>query len=741
MGRTVQRGLSAVAVVRPEAIGVLSYFTSDGSDLNHVGSNRQERRAMKKMLLKSVVSEPNPRPDEWPVGLIVGHWRVTGKPRVGLSRQRVVECVSRCGVRENVALAKLKDGHPISCSGCRVGSLPPAHRVGEVVHKHWESVMAVEILNPKQFSSSAYKQWEQYGLPAVNRVFAGTRWGVAFGWKLFLKEHHLHKKAGRTQSVVHVRDQSPGDRRVTVRVKPAGSEYWFDVIVSWVRTDVPATLVAAEVVAGCSEETSETATDAKPVPPTPPPVATTPPVPLLAVERLEKMKGGIERLIELNRDVTALGELRADAQRRYDQASEEVLPIRERRDELVGRKAELEEEVAALATQAAELRTKLGRTESELEKVNDQPERGRRPLRPLPRRLRPGRAEPAGSGGDGAGAVGRHPQGGRHLTSSRGSRKTQLDARAGTGHNQRTEDRMTTDELLALKPGDRVGHTECDFLLFEVKKVVTDPGEEPDPDDPTDRGTPPYISRVEVSSLRYGGGFEFMLDDSRCGFDKIGPPSTIVQPTGWELTKKQLREHNEVAASTFKDFRLRGGHSAVYPGLRRWRFGHPDHGNRSFDLVTWPGNLITTGDNGECWWRRSGDMLYWAADAIRSIDYFAEKVIREMPTEEPCGEQAKAWVWDEYSNRAQEVLLGSGLRSGRWGEEDETLGNLKETRDKLLAVADEWGESPAFMHHLYHDTNWIDGCDPPSVDRYTNNFLWGRSAVQVALKLLGYTAG
>jgi hypothetical protein len=59
-------------------------------------------------------------------------------------------------------------------------------------------------------------------------------------------------------------------------------------------------------------------------------------------------------------------------------------------------------------------------------------------------------------------------------------------------------------------------------------------------------------------------------------------------------------------------------------------------------------------------------------------------------------------------------------------------------RDQLLSWAGDT-DGPGFIHRLYHDTDWIDGSDCPSLDRYTSTFLWGRSAVKLALKLLGYT--
>jgi hypothetical protein len=345
-------------------------FDRDGFDRIPVGPNRFERRLMKKLTITSAVAEPEPKANEWPVGLVVGHWRVVGSSRLGLSRQRMIECVSRCGVRESVYLKKLKEGRPATCSACRTGSLPPHHQVGDSQPAElWEKVMAVELINPTSFTSSALKAWESYGLPAVNRMIGRTRWGAAFGWKLYLKEHHIHRKSGRTESECQLRDSNSGDRRVLLRVKPVASEYWFDVYLSWVRTDVGQPAVVGALAQACGDVA--TATADQPAEPSPP-SAVSPAVPSVTVERLEKMKGGIERLIELNRDVSALAELKADAQKRYEKASAEVLPIREERDALAARRSELSEEVSALSAQAEDYRQKLAQTEAECKRMADQ---------------------------------------------------------------------------------------------------------------------------------------------------------------------------------------------------------------------------------------------------------------------------------------------------------------------------------------------------------------------------------
>lgn len=275
-------------------------------------------------------------------------------------------------------------------------------------------------------------------------------------------------------------------------------------------------------------------------------------------------------------------------------------------------------------------------------------------------------------------------------------------------------------DLLKLNPGDRVGHTDCDFLLFEVTKVVVDEGDE---------DIKPFVRRVEVVSLRTNGRFEFEDGDVRSNLDKIGPPSKTAWESRYHLTKKQVKAHEEMARKVYADFVIWNGHRDVYPGVRRWHFRNRNGGgHHCFDLVAWSSYLFVGGDIGEVVWRRTSDMLSWAAGAISSIDYFAEKVPSHIPTEEYCQEQARSWVMEEYATQAEELVLGGGLRG------DPKLDDLKETRDELLSAVESGKEE---FVRSYGDSDWYDG-DFPSVERYTSTFLWARSAVKTALRLLGY---
>lgn len=289
---------------------------------------------------------------------------------------------------------------------------------------------------------------------------------------------------------------------------------------------------------------------------------------------------------------------------------------------------------------------------------------------------------------------------------------------------------MTADELLALKKGDRVGHADCPELCLEVHKMDVDEDED------DDGKVVLTVRRVHVQSVYSDEGWEFEDGDRRSNLDKIAPPPAVVHPRRGEVWKKQLDDHEALAARSFAGFQLVSGHRHVYPDLKRWAFRHPDHGNHAFSLVTWPGYLFVGGDLDDCVWTRCYDMLSWASGSIQDPQYFAGKVVSTIKTREWCSELATAWVWEEWAGRVERLLMDGERPSGWRRDKQQTVESLTETRDELLHCIEDGRH--AFSHHVYTHTDWTDGLDWPNLERYTYSYLWARSAVQVALRLLGH---
>lgn len=146
---------------------------------------------------------------------------------------------------------------------------------------------------------------------------------------------------------------------------------------------------------------------------------------------------------------------------------------------------------------------------------------------------------------------------------------------------------------------------------------------------------------------------------------------------------------------------------------RHYRCANPKTINLSFHVVTFPGRLIICGDIGGMAWERCPDMLEWAAGAVHSTDYFAEKVWKSIKVKEFDEEMAKSAVQREYEDRLKDA------------ESDYERQLLTENRDFLLSAIED-GES---FYSAYSQSDWYGG-EFPSVENFTREFLRCREAVK-----------
>jgi hypothetical protein len=188
-------------------------------------------------------------------------------------------------------------------------------------------------------------------------------------------------------------------------------------------------------------------------------------------------------------------------------------------------------------------------------------------------------------------------------------------------------------------------------------------------------------------------------------------------------TRTQVRDDHEamIAENAAKAFAEHAVTVEREDGLyRHYRCARPGTGNYAFHVVTFPGRLIVCGDIGDMAWERCPDMIEWAADAVESIGYFAEKVWRSIEVREWCEAVARAVVEEEHADRVRDLDEG----------ESEAREKLDEVRDELLAAIDS-GEH-AFVD-AYYQSDWYDG-DFPNLRGFTSEFLWCREAVRWFLK-------
>lgn len=193
-----------------------------------------------------------------------------------------------------------------------------------------------------------------------------------------------------------------------------------------------------------------------------------------------------------------------------------------------------------------------------------------------------------------------------------------------------------------------------------------------------------------------------------------------------QLRNEQLANHDALAADVFKDHVL----VANADQLKRRQFGRPKSSLYWFDLVTWHGNLLVTGDIEACWWQREPDMLAWARTSIGDVDYFAGKVVRPIATREWNSEVATAWVHEEFGLRLERI--GTILNVETTKTHGSRIARLHSDRDDLIQCAQE--NKHAFDEMLI-ESGWSSG-EYPDLTLYKPGFLWARSAVQTALRLI-----
>ena len=140
--------------------------------------------------------------------------------------------------------------------------------------------------------------------------------------------------------------------------------------------------------------------------------------------------------------------------------------------------------------------------------------------------------------------------------------------------------------------------------------------------------------------------------------------------------------------------------------FRHFRCAKPGTGSYAFNITTFPGRLVVTGDIGTLVVERVRDMFEWAPNAVESIDYFAQKVPSCMPTREWDDAIAQAWLDEEISEAT--------------GDRLESL--------EMIAVSLEDGRQ--FFEIALFESGLVDGCEWPDFKTYTADYLWCREAVR-----------
>jgi hypothetical protein len=269
------------------------------------------------------------------------------------------------------------------------------------------------------------------------------------------------------------------------------------------------------------------------------------------------------------------------------------------------------------------------------------------------------------------------------------------------------------------KVGNFIRHQadeNLEFKVLVVKHIEDDDGNDTE-----------EISYLELVSVHTGEKFEISTDsfDIDAFDEQVEKEPEKIETNSWNLTKKRIAKCHELASKWLAEHELKTSVVDKENGVYYFAFRKPKCGYYWFDVIAYPTGFTVHGDMGTYTWRNS---IGWSKGSIHSIDYFAEKLVSECEAYEWCSDTATAYVWEEFFQRAHDRIFDSRK------DETEDIKELADTRDDLISIVDDGQHS--FSHHLYHDTNWTDGCDFPDNTMFRWSFLACREALMKAFEIL-----
>lgn len=158
--------------------------------------------------------------------------------------------------------------------------------------------------------------------------------------------------------------------------------------------------------------------------------------------------------------------------------------------------------------------------------------------------------------------------------------------------------------------------------------------------------------------------------------------------------------------------------------IKGWRCATPKTGFHAFTVVALPGRLIVAGDGIHLALEREADMVAWARAAVADVDYFAGKVVRQIPTREYAGDCVRGWVAEEDAAFAANVHAAADRLHRIW-----VAAGL---RGRLLRLAEDGTAHEVVREILAAGYT----TDPPTFLTWTYDYLWGREAVKWFLAAL-----
>jgi len=162
-------------------------------------------------------------------------------------------------------------------------------------------------------------------------------------------------------------------------------------------------------------------------------------------------------------------------------------------------------------------------------------------------------------------------------------------------------------------------------------------------------------------------------------------------------------------------------------GNRNIRFAEPGTNNRFFQLVTFPGYLVYTGDMGTYVFKRINDMFefFRSEELFINPNYWGEK----LESISLYGGFRK-FTHDAFEERVKEEIAAYGYD---FKKQDEIYDEVK--HDILDSL--DGGEEQAYaaiMDYKHDDVSFDDFLDGGGTEEYTSHYIWACYAINWAIR-------
>lgn len=352
-------------------------------------------------------------------GIVVGHWYVAGDHGTSNKRgAKLYQCISHCGVASPFTGSALAVGASQTCEACRPrgvsriaarialnnfvqGSGPAPFRVLSeeelVAHQsRWNRENIVHV-NHGALKGDGIEDFEVSCRDLLIDLLERTELGLDFGWSLFVQGCHDYTHGPPKYPFIRLGQIDTGIRRINLKVRPTDSRYHYEIAVNVARTgnfqDVVARITRAIATINSASENPPTAnakpavaapvaapaaTTVEPVKPVKPSYPAVVPVSPTSVTHLETVRGDLEALISVTREIEQGREMRAEVEKRLSDAKAKAQPllnklsdVNTRVDLAAKRKTEAVATIASLREELALAEAELVQAEAEHAAVAD----------------------------------------------------------------------------------------------------------------------------------------------------------------------------------------------------------------------------------------------------------------------------------------------------------------------------------------------------------------------------------